>query len=935
MTDRVMRVVAIAVGAIVMVSSFLLQVERPRPVVRAEESLEGESEDPGARVRFEWLRLHEPATGTIPAGIRERELKFAGGIPVRPEPLEKGNEASGAVSTVWSRRGPNNVGGRTRALGVDITDANVILAGGVSGGLWRSVNGGASWTQSTSAGQLHSVTCLAQDKRAGHTATWYAGTGEYLGNSASGKGGASYTGDGIYKSTDNGVTWFLLPSTSTGMPQAFENYFDYVWSVAPDPSVSGADYVFAATYGAIWISADGGVSWNVSKGGASPFSPAADVLVTPSGVVYAALSSGSSADWGVWRSVDGVTWADITPGDMLSNVGRIVLGSAPSNENVLYVLAETPGAGYQTTYAGKNEAHSFWKYTYLSGDGTGTGGSWENRSGNLPNLGQPVGNFASQGGYDLIVRVKPDNENIVFVGGTNLYRSGDGFASSITSTGWMGGYATANNVSQYSAHHADQHSLVFSPTSTSTLYSGHDGGVSKTTNDLSTAVSWTSLNNGYQTTQFYSVAIDHGTGGNAVLIGGMQDNGTWFVNSTSSTAAWTQLFSGDGGFSAIADGRSSYYVSSQNGTIYRFLLDVNGSLQDYARVDPTGGSGYLFITPYALDPSNNAVMYLASGGALWRNSNLLGIPTWTSSPGTAGSTTSVNWTNMTGSGLGSSISALGVSKASPANRLYFGSSDGRVYRLDNASTAAGSTTPVDVWTGKGLPGGAYVSSIAVDPANGDRALLVFSNYSVISAYYTANAGASWTAVAGNLEESPDGTGNGPSVRWASILPYGGNTYYYVGTSTGLYSTVALNGSSTVWAQEGPSAIGNVVVDMIDTRTADGLVVVGTHGQGVFSGTASPTSVSDDLHPVTTALLQNYPNPFNPSTTIRYSVAKGDRVSLKVYDITGREVATLVDAVRSPGEYAVRWSPEGLASGTYVYRFVSGSYTETKKLLYLR
>jgi hypothetical protein len=290
---------------------------------------------------------------------------------------------------------------------------------------------------------------------------------------------------------------------------------------------------------------------------------------------------------------------------------------------------------------------------------------------------------------------------------------------------------------------------------------------------------------------------------------------------------------------------------------------------------------------------------------------------------------------MTGSGLASSITALGVSQATPSNRLYFGSSDGKVYRLDNASTAAGSTASVDVGTGKGLPAGAYVSSIAVDPTNGDRALLTFSSYNIISVYLTTNAGASWTAVAGNLEQSPDGSGNGPSVRWAAILPFGGNTYYYVGTSTGLYSTVALNGASTVWAQEGASTIGNVVVDMIQTRAVDGLVVVGTHGQGVFSGTASPTSVAGDLRPVSTALMQNYPNPFNPSTTIRYSLSKTDHVTLKIFDVTGREVATLVDAQRSPGDYAVSWSPEGLASGTYVYRLVSGSFIETKKLLYLR
>jgi hypothetical protein len=124
----------------------------------------------------------------------------------------------------------------------------------------------------------------------------------------------------------------------------------------------------------------------------------------------------------------------------------------------------------------------------------------------------------------------------------------------------------------------------------------------------------------------------------------------------------------------------------------------------------------------------------------------------------------------------------------------------------------------------------------VDPDDGDHALLVFSNYNTLSLFSTQDGGLSWVQVAGNLEEFPDGSGSGPSVRWAAIQRYGGAPTYFVGTSTGLYSAQTLDGSSTVWVQEGVSAIGRVVVDMIDVRKADGLVVAATHGRGVFSGT---------------------------------------------------------------------------------------------------
>jgi hypothetical protein len=903
---------------------FGLNIQRPSPSPRREVELEGREDDPSNRAQFEWMRLHDPATGKIPDRIRQRELAFAKSLPVRPEGLYKTGDAAGAQSTVWSRRGPINVGGRTRALAVDKTNPSMILAGGVSGGLWRSLDGGATWSSVTALDQLHSVSCIAQDTRPGHTATWYCGTGEFLGNTAGERGSAAYQGDGIFKSTDNGATWSLLTSTSYQTPQSFTSFFDYVWSIAIDPSNTSYDIVYAATYGAIWVSTNGGGNWYYTRGAVNPYSPITDVQVTSNGVVYASMSSGSS-QWGVWRSVNGVNWADITPSDMLSNVNRIVLGIAPSNENVVYILAQTPGEGFQTTYAGNAEAHSFWKYTYLSGDGTGSGGSTENRSGNLPGLGGEVGDFASQGSYDLVIKVKPDNENVVYIGGTNLYRSNDGFASKITSAGWIGGYSTANDISQYTNQHADQHALAFPPNSTSTLYSGHDGGVSKTSNDLSTSVSWASLDQGYFTTQFYSVAIDHATNGSALLVGGMQDNGTWGTTSFSSSVPWVNAYSGDGGVAAIADGGSSMCVSSQHGSIYRMFL----SNSNFTRLDPAGGTGYLFIAPYVLDPSNTNVMYLAAGVNLWRNSDITAVPLGSNN------TTSVNWTNLTGASPGSTISAIGASKASPSDRVYYGTLDGMVYRLDNASAANSSTSPVDVWTGKGLPASAFVSCIAVDPTNGDNALLIFSNYSIISVFYTSDAGGTWTAVAGNLEASPDGTGDGPSVHCGAILPYGGNTYFYVGTSTGLYSTTSLNGMSTIWVQEGASVIGNVVVESLDTRVSDGLVVVGTHGVGVFSGTASPNSVATDQKPVATALQQNYPNPFNPSTTIRFSLAKSDRVVLKVFDINGREVETLVDGERAPGEYQAEWVPKGVASGTYVYRLQAGSYTETKKLLYIR
>jgi hypothetical protein len=84
-----------------------------------------------------------------------------------------------------------------------------------------------------------------------------------------------------------------------------------------------------------------------------------------------------------------------------------------------------------------------------------------------------------------------------------------------------------------------------------------------------------------------------------------------------------------------------------------------------------------------------------------------------------------------------------------------------------------------------------------------------------------------------------------------------------------------------------------------------------------------------------SLDQNYPNPFNPSTTIKYQLAEKRRVTLKIYDLLGREMATLVDDLEEPGYKSVRWYAAGFASGVYFYRLDSGTFTSVKKLLLLK
>jgi hypothetical protein len=84
-----------------------------------------------------------------------------------------------------------------------------------------------------------------------------------------------------------------------------------------------------------------------------------------------------------------------------------------------------------------------------------------------------------------------------------------------------------------------------------------------------------------------------------------------------------------------------------------------------------------------------------------------------------------------------------------------------------------------------------------------------------------------------------------------------------------------------------------------------------------------------------SLSQNYPNPFNPVTNLQFSIANSQLTVLKVYDVLGREVATLVNEQKLPGTYAVQFNANNLASGVYFYRLQAGQFSDTKKLLILR
>lgn len=893
------------IGVFGLLALLFLLVSKQDVTTQVEKNID---DNPTLRAEWEKSRLLDPQTGEIPFGIRLKEMAYAKTLPkVGGFSSFSRNEND---SLVYVRRGPHNVGGRTRAFAVDLTSSSTLFAGGVSGGLWRSTNFGTSWDQVTPKDEALSISCIVQDPRAGKKDTWYIGTGE--GRGSLNNGGLTIWGTGMYKSTDKGITWTPIASTQE-TDIAVAGDWGVIWRLAIDPSNTSEDEIYAAANGSIMKSTDGGTSWKkVLGGGLTSDANYTDVVVTSTGVVYAAMGKNvNQPNPGIWRSTDGETWINITGSVWPSNYERIVIDYAKSNENELICLARTPGVGAKAdpTSSASNESSSLFKYTYISGDGSGTGGIWSNLSANIPGDQNAYYTFDTQQNYNMVVKFDPFNSSIIYIGSTNLFRSDDGFTTS-TKVTQIGGYnpKVLNDPKQYRYpnQHPDQHDIFFQPNNSAEAFTATDGGVSYTNNIKATEVEWQFINTGYFTSQFYTVAIDHSVR-NDVVLGGLQDNGTQFTSNQSVNRDWTDPLQSDGSYCAVEDGTLSdgsgvYYVSSQQGRTFKVRIDNTGETAAAERLEPAAtnqfnrSANYSFINPFELDYADNNVMYMLFKNASFGPSKVKVHRTLKSIPINGGSSPRTDWSeiNFTFPGV---ITALVSSRSNPTHRLYVGTNNGSMYRVENANTTTATVTKLGEI--QGVLKGTYVSDFAVHPDDADKILVTFSNYKAYSIFYSNDGGDTWIPVAGNLEEplgagmpqQARGIGNGPSVRCAAMLETDNGTAYFVGTSVGLFATNELNGDSTIWSQQSPDLIGNAVIEKFDTRDSDNYLAIATHGNGVFGVEVTDSELIgvEEADVQIADVIGIYPNPNNGIFKVDLSTSTLDFNRITVLDQLGRIV----------------------------------------------
>ncbi|HSB92179.1 MAG TPA: hypothetical protein VLC28_03640, partial [Flavitalea sp.] len=451
-----------------------------------------------ARFRYDYSMIRDPGTGRLPSNIFNKEMSEAKTIPTRGSRTGSGAQGMDNLNS-YLAAGPDSIGGRTRTVVFDKRynggSNKVILSGSVSGGIYRSADGGANWSRVSPENDIHSLTSLVQDPRAGSEDIWYAGGGESIGNSADIDGSALYLGYGIWKSVNNGVTWTKLPIDITdlngssvlgaGQLESFDNPFDFVHRIAVNPTNGD---VYVAGHRRLVRSTNGGTNWRVVFAGTKAEGSSSgqmDIAVNQNGKIYVAVNGGlrDRPYRGVWTSTTGdpnsftriaggrtlgvdsvagwrgnsysITSIDDSPvpPDTTYRSRRIILALAASNPNLLFVCYEN---GLDQDLGNPKPEVDLFKL-----DITGGSNAWTNLSANMPDFpGQLSGvdPFETQDGYNLSLAVKPDDPKVILIGGVNLYRSTNGFTST-TGTAWVGGYTQgfASGLSIYPSTHPDYH----------------------------------------------------------------------------------------------------------------------------------------------------------------------------------------------------------------------------------------------------------------------------------------------------------------------------------------------------------------------------------------------------------------------------------------------------------------------------------------------
>lgn len=845
----------------------------------------------------------------------------------------------------WVSEGPDNIGGRTRAFLIDKDDPNLMFAGGVSGGLFRSTTGGASWTTINDFQQELFVVSITQDKNG----NIYYGVGESIF-----PGGTTFAARGIYKSDNReGTSFTKLTGTSAG------------WSnVASLASNMSTGRIFAGSSSGFFYSDDEGKTWTRPGNGTGT---CRDIKVASDGTVFAFLGSQ------IRRSTDGAaafeTLTVPTSEGYLGSIGRIEMAIAHNDPNYVYAVVATAAGNlngiYGTTDKGDN-------WSLLASGGSP-----------FTDALSQVNTLDGQGIYDLTISVDPKDKNHIYYGGVQMGEYHPNYGLRIV--------ASTTDLPTNSAYvHADKHLIEWDMSKTPpTMIVGTDGGFYFSYDN---GVSFQKKNFGFTTTQFYGIAASS----NGRVFGGTQDNGCIQITHNGNAGSngisrnGERLLSGDGfqtEYSFYNEnsmvGESQYgnvLRSDDGGKTFECFWDTRiGSTADEVCDRVTTSSSWApFNTELALyewdsmvhliDTSYVDVDTVINGRdtvikkevIFERDSNLnisrlfysKNNEVWMCN-GVFDFIENPAWFKIA-SGFSGSPADLEIS--ADGDVLFMVTTSNVLYRIEglrnanydpNVSVVPKTAIPAGITiqsisaVSTGLPGGGRdMTSVTINPEDPNHLLITYANYGNTSYIYESFDGLSATPTFTNI------TNNFPSmpVYDGCLVTINNKLHYVLGTEFGVWAS---DDGGATWQEENDGLARVPVYHVRAYHWQDWKkpsIFVGSHGRGIYSHN-SPFHVDytgiDDIvknknsNGKKKEALKLYPNPAINFSVVEFNSNGGEEVNIVVYDIKGQIVLTQKVLKSYEGVNKVRIHTSSLEAGNYFIRVTGKSTKGFSKLVVIK
>ena len=814
------------------------------------------------RANWEKLLTSDPKTGLIP----RNELENARVEMLRTLQRNKSSRVNSAIPNVkWMERGPNDVGGRTRAMLWDPSDSTrkKVWVGGVAGGLWFNkdiTDEKSTWQKVNDLWDNIAIGWIVADPS--NSKIMYVGTGERGSSGSTDNTGSSGSGGaGIWKTINGGNTWTRLVST---IPDYVGFTVGAGWREIYKIIVNAKGEIFVLNYGGVLRSNDGGTTWAPLSGINAPsndnFERVSDMEMGSDGILYVAEGSGLYATKMIKSTNATVTaFKEITPTGTFDN-GRVEFALAPSTQGdnqVIYAVSATSGVAKANFFLKSVDAGTTWTpmkvpvYDDL------------NNGPEKPFMGD-------QGSYDLILGTHETNPKALYVAGVAYSVSVDGGDT------WLPkkGYAELGELM-----HVDNHAFVARPGFPDEAIFGNDGGVFYAPNWASSGKDYPKIksrNRNYNVTQYFSIDINPVANSGTIVVGS-QDNGTHALLSVNTTVSGaTAINGGDGGLTFIDKLDTNIVISTYTHVTPK--LNKAGAVKNEANAEemqPQFDKRGAFINPADYD-SPTHTLYENNTLASEELTKIFRYHIKGTSPKYTYTTSNLKFSGV--KALKISFIKLGQTKGN----LYIGTNEGEVYKASSVPAEGDTTIALTKIMDKDSTSAGNVSCL--DFGKDENTMVVTkSNYNIKSVFYTIDGGKTWIS----KDESLHGLPNIP-IRYALVNPKD-TKQVLLATELGVWSTVDITATNPQW-EPNNTTLANVRCDMLKYRASDETVALATHGRGAYTAKINQPTCANAIAEAKTTICNG--------TTVLLTATCAIGV-VKWFDATGTTVLFTGSAFSTP------------------------------------